>query len=152
MILYRITRTIYAEDLSGRGGAISAARWHDRLPVIYTSLHSSTSILEKLVQLQTDEIHNDLMMMSIIVPENCSSEELTIDQLPNQWNTYPSLPLLQRIGNAWLKKKGSLLLFVPSVIDQRAINVLINPQHPEASGLKVGTIEPFTFDGRLTRV
>lgn len=94
---------MYAEDLSGRGATISAARWHDRLPVIYTSLHSSTCILEKLVQLQTDEIHHDLIMMSIVVPEYCSSQELSIDQLPKQWNSYPALPLLQRIGNAWLK-------------------------------------------------
>lgn len=151
MILYRITREIYTKDLSGRGGVLSSARWHDHIPVIYTSIHSSTAILEKLVQLQMDEIHHDLMMMSIVVPEKYSSLELDAEDLPAQWNTYPPLPLLQRIGNAWLAKKSSLLLFVPSVINQMAQNVLINPMHPEAIHLKIGEIEPFTFDSRLTR-
>ncbi|WP_158800009.1 RES family NAD+ phosphorylase [Pedobacter sp. L105] len=151
MILYRIAREIYAKDLSGKGGAISSARWHNHLPVIYTSVHSSTAILEKLVQLKPSEIHHDLMIMGIVVPDQYSSLELDPGDLPGQWNTYPPLPLLQRIGNAWLLKKSSLLLFVPSVIDQLAMNVLINPGHPEAEKLKIDKVEPFTFDGRLTR-
>lgn len=151
MILYRITREIYTKDLSGKGGILSSARWHDHLPVIYTAVHSSTAILEKLVQLQPQEIHNDLMIMTIVVPDQYSSLELDSNDLPKRWNSYPPLPLLQRIGNAWLTKKSSLLLFVPSVIDQLAKNVLINPLHPEAVHLTIGEISPFTFDGRLTR-
>ena len=128
---------------------MSSARWHDHLPVIYASLNSSTCILEKLVHLSLEEIHYDLVISSLIVPESIKSEALVIEQLPKNWKRYPPPEALKRIGNAWLMAKSSALLFVPSVIDPLAQNVLINPLHPDAAAISIGTIEPFTFDGRL---
>lgn len=151
MILYRITREKYAHDLSGRGGLLSSARWHDHAPVIYASVNSSTAILEVLVHLQPEEIHNDLVIMSIIVPDTTGSEELEIAQLPAGWNNYPAPMILKRIGNAWLTSKSALLLYIPSVIDPLAKNVLINPLHTDASRLKIGDVQPFAFDKRLTK-
>ncbi len=151
MILYRITRESYAKDLTGRGGLLSSARWHDHLPVIYTSLTSSTTILKKLVHLQPDEIHHDLMMMKIEVADSASSQLLEANQLPVGWNTYPAPVLLKNIGNAWLTGKTSLMLYVPSVIDPMAQNVLINPLHSEINSLKITELQPFTFDHRLIR-
>jgi RES domain-containing protein len=151
MILYRITREKYAHDLSGRGGLLSSARWHDHVPVIYASVNSSTAILEVLVHLQPEEIHNDLVIMSIIIPDTTVSEELDITQLPAGWNNYPAPAILRRIGNAWLTSKSALLLYIPSVIDPLAKNVLINPLHADASRLKIGDVQSFTFDKRLTK-
>jgi len=152
MILYRITRERYARDLSGRGGQLSSARWHNHLPVIYTSINSSTCILEKLVHLLPDEIHHDLVISSLIAPESIESEILRAEQLPFDWKRYPAPEGLKRIGNTWLISRSSALLFVPSVIDPLAQNVLINPQHPDAATISIGTIEPFTFDDRLRRI
>ncbi|OOQ61037.1 RES family NAD+ phosphorylase [Mucilaginibacter pedocola] len=149
MILYRIARDKYAYDLSGKGGLLSAARWHDHMPVLYTSLSSSTSILEKLVHMQTGEIHNDLVMTGILVPDDASAQQVTIPQLPLNWQDYPAPLRLQRIGNAWLRQKSALLLYIPSVIDPLAKNVLINPMHPEAAALKIAEAHPFRFDRRL---
>ncbi len=149
MILYRITRKRYANDLSGRGGLLSAARWHDHLPVIYTSVSSSTCILEKLVHMNPDEIHNDLEMITLHIPENLESELLSAEQLPGNWKLYPAPEILKRIGNAWLLAKSAPLLFIPSVIDPIAKNVLINPLHPNAAAISVQKTEPFTFDKRL---
>src|ERR1035437_6061990 len=101
MTIYRITRERYARDLSGKGGQLSSARWHDHLPVIYTSVNSSTCILEKLVHLALDEIHNDLVISSLIVPEIIESEILLAEQLPKDWKLYPAPDALKRIGNAW---------------------------------------------------
>ncbi|MGF7075370.1 RES family NAD+ phosphorylase [Mucilaginibacter sp. 3215] len=151
MILYRITREKYAHDLSGRGGLLSSARWHDHIPVIYTSFNSSTAILEVLVHLQPEEIRNDLVVMSIIVPDTTLSEELDIAQLPAGWNSYPAPAMLKRIGNAWLTSKSAALLYIPSVIDPLAKNVLINPMHPDAVLLKIDEVRPFTFDKRLIK-
>ena len=149
MILYRITRERYAQDLSGKGGLLSSARWHDHLPVIYTSLNSSTCILEKLVHLLPDEIHHDLVISSLIVPESLESEFIKAEHLPDSWKRYPGPDILKRIGNAWLTARSSPLLFVPSVIDPIANNVLINPLHPDSLTITVGTVYPFTFDDRL---
>lgn len=151
MNLYRVAREQYAHDLSGKGGLISSARWHDHMPVIYTSVNSSTAILEKLVQLNTAEIHHDLMIISIVTPDKFSSEELSISQLPDDWNRFPAPSILKMIGNAWLSERSSLLLFIPSVVDPMAKNALINPLHPEAEHLKIGDIQPFTFDERIRK-
>ena len=149
MILYRITRERYAQDLSGKVGQLLSARWHDHLPIIYTSVNSSTCILEKLVHLLPDEIHHDLVISSLIVPEPLESEFIKAEQLPAEWKHYPGPDVLKRIGNAWLTGRSSPLLFVPSVIDPIAINVLINPLHPDSTTITIGTIDLFTFDGRL---
>ncbi|WP_426585508.1 RES family NAD+ phosphorylase [Mucilaginibacter sp. R-33] len=151
MILYRITREKYAHDLSGRGGLLSSARWHDHIPVIYASVNSSTAILEVLVHLQPEEIHHDLVIMSIMVPDITLSEELDIAQLPADWNSYPAPAILKRIGNAWLTSKSAALLYIPSVIDPLAKNVLINSIHPDAALLKIDEVRPFTFDKRLIK-
>ncbi len=149
MILYRISRQLYTNDLSGKGGLLSAARWHDHLPIIYTSLASSTTILEKLVHLRQDEIHHDLVMIQMEVKDTASIQIIEVSQLLAEWNTYPAPDVLKKIGNAWLLSKSSLLLYVPSVIDSFAQNVLINPLHPEINSLKIRSVKPFTFDTRL---
>lgn len=137
MKLFRIAREKYALDLSGRSGLLSTARWHDRLPVLYSSIQSSTCILEKLVHLETGEIHHDLLMIEMSVSDTAS--QLTVDptDLPQNWNVYPAPRILAKIGNAWLTAKSSLLLYVPSVVDPFTQNVLINPLHDEASQLKL---------------
>ena len=151
MILYRIARERYASDLSGTGGLISSARWHDHVPVIYTSLSSSTAVLEKLVQLQPSEIHHDLKMVRLDVPDHLSKERLETIQLPQNWRIYPGPDILKRIGNGWLNAKSALLLYIPCAIDPLAENVLINPAHTEINEIKILSIEDFRFDPRLLK-
>jgi len=149
MILYRIAREKYARDLSGNGGLISSARWHNRMPVIYASLNSSTCILEKLVHLAPEEIHNDLMIVTLEVDDTSASEKIASSQLPGNWREYPAPALSQNIGNAWLRSKSAVLLFVPSVIDPLAENALLNPMHSDISKISIRDVQPFTFDERL---
>lgn len=152
MKLYSIARKKYADDLSGRGGLLTAARWHDHLPVLYASVQSSTCILEKLVHLETGEIHHDLQMIEMHVPD--SATQLIVDphDLPAKWNTYPAPRSLAKIGNAWLTAKSSLLLYIPSVVDPFSRNVLINPLHIEIGELKIESATPFRFDERLYKM
>jgi len=152
MKLYRIAREKFAMDLSGRGGLLSTARWHDHLPVLYTSVQSSTCILEKLVHLEAGEIHHDLQMIEMTVPDSVTNLIVDHQDLPDQWNIYPAPRSLAKIGNVWLTAKSSLLLYVPSVIDPFSQNVLINPLHEEARELKIDSITPFRFDERLYKM
>jgi len=149
MILYRIARERYARDLSGNGGLVSSARWHDHLPVIYTAFNSSTCILETLVHLMPEEIHNDLQLITIDAADKVASEMITPAQLPPGWKEIPGPPLLKQLGNAWLRGNTAALLIVPSAVDPLAQNVLINPLHPDISHISVKAILPFTYDQRL---
>ena len=98
-----------------------------------------------------DEIHHDLVIISLKIPDDASSEKVEISQLNLNWNKYPAPPALQRIGNAWLRSKSALLLYVPSAIDPLATNVLINPLHAEANKIETGDVIPFRFDSRLMK-
>lgn len=89
--------------------------------------------------------------MKMEVPDTASSQLLEAHQLAVGWNTYPGSSLLKKIGNAWLIDKTSLMLYVPSVIDPMAQNVLINPLHSEIDSLKILELQPFTFDRRLSK-
>jgi RES domain-containing protein len=149
MILYRITRERYAMDLSGRGGLLSTARWHNHMPVLYSSLQSSACILEKLVHLEQSEIHHDLQIVKMSIPDDVSRLLLELSDLPADWNRYPAPRILQRIGNAWLTSGQSCLLEVPCALDPYAQNILINPLHVEAKTLRVESVTPFRFDERL---
>jgi len=152
MKLYRIARAEFASDLSGRGGLLSPARWHNFMPVLYTSVQSSTCILEKLVHLEPDEIHHDLEMVEILVPDAASFLSVAVEDLPVNWSNYPAPRVLEKIGNTWLSSMRSLLLYVPSVCDPFSKNVLVNPAHEEAAALKILSISPFRFDKRLYNI
>ncbi len=149
MKLYRIVREQFANDLSGRGGLISFARWHYYMPVVYTSLQTSTCILEQLVHIEAGEIHHDLTMVEMSLPDHASYRSVDPDDLPENWKSYPSPPELCRIGNTWLTGRTSLLLYVPGVVDPFSRNVLINPLHEEAAGIRIESITRFVFDRRL---
>jgi len=152
MKFYRIARERYANDLSGRGGLLTAARWHSHLPVLYTSVQSSTCILEKLVHLESGEIHHDLQMIKITVPDSATHLVVDLQDLPKRWDGYPAPRSLAKIGNAWLTAKSSLLLYVPCVVDLFSQNVLINPLHEEAGELRIESVTPFRFDERLYKI
>ncbi len=103
------------------------------------------------MHLMPDEIHNDLMIVSLEVPDNISSEKLEANQLPAAWKNYPGPPF-QRIGNAWLQGRSAALLYVPSAIDPMVSNILLNPLHPDSSKILIKEVVPFRYDERLLTV
>jgi RES domain-containing protein len=54
-------------------------------------------------------------------------------------------------GDAWLAEARSAVLRVPSVLVPHSWNVLFNPNHPDATGALLRSVEPFGFDPRLWR-
>ena len=52
-------------------------------------------------------------------------------------------------GPAWLAAKTSALLVVPSVVVPPEDNILINPLHPDAKGIKATNTGQWQFDHRL---
>ncbi|AMR32044.1 hypothetical protein A0256_11745 [Mucilaginibacter sp. PAMC 26640] len=69
-----LVREKYARNLSGCGGLLSGARWHNYPPAIYAAVNSSTAILKKLVDFTTNEIHNNLVTVTLINPDRVATE------------------------------------------------------------------------------
>jgi RES domain-containing protein len=53
------------------------------------------------------------------------------------------------IGDAWIESRRSAVLRVPSWIVLESYHVLINPAHPDALSIQLGSVRPFQFDLRL---
>jgi len=145
---YRIANSRHANDLSGKGAYLFGGRWNSEgVRMLYTVESSSLSILEVLVYVtnKTFAIKN---ILTLEIPLD-SFREIPIDVLSNGWDKLPPTSYTKKIGDDWIKSMESLVLIVPSVVNPRERNILINPMHPLFSEIKNISEEVFSFDKRL---
>jgi RES domain-containing protein len=152
MLLYRIAKTPYIRDLSGSGSRLYGGRWSPKgVGVIYTAENRALAALELFVHMSRTVIPPNLSLASIKIPDRVSIKEIQATELPRNWRSFPAPPELAEIGLSWIKAKDSLLLRVPSVIIPPEVNVLINPAHPEMSGVRIIKVEPYSYDKRMVQ-
>ncbi|HEY8999915.1 MAG TPA: RES family NAD+ phosphorylase [Mucilaginibacter sp.] len=148
MILYRISNSRYADDLSGNGARLYGGRWNSEgRAMVYLASSRSLAILESLAHLSPTNIPVDYIMLTIDAPDDFFAIDIKL--LPNNWNEYPEPNILKQIGNSFLQKNKYLLLKVPSAIVPQEFNYLMNPMHQKAGKVKIVNIAPFSFDERL---
>jgi RES domain-containing protein len=148
MLLYRITRCVYADDLSGTGARLYGGRWNNiGRAMVYLASSRSLAILEALVHLPTAIIPDNFCLITIDVPEDVFVADSQL--FPPNWNAYPEPEILKHTGDFFLKENRNLLMKVPSAIVKEEYNYLLNPQHIKSSKVKIISNEPFTFDERL---
>lgn len=151
MIVYRITKKKWINDLSGTGAKLTGGRWNPKgYPVLYCASTSSLAILEKLVHVDLDLLPDDLFIAELEIPEN-SFKELTLTDLPKNWNKYPGPDILKSLGKKWLMENKHLILKVPSAVNPNETNYLINVDHTDADKIKIIKTYPFEIDFRLIK-
>lgn len=149
MIVYRIGKTIHANDLSGEGARLNGGRWnHAGTSCIYSSESRALSVLEFSSNVSLDLIPRDLSFTSIDIPDN-SWIELSISDLPADWNDTVTPVSTKDFGTHLLKQTGSLALKIPSVIIPQEFNYLINPIHQDISKVSIKEIVDFAYDLRI---
>lgn len=127
MLLYRLTRSRYAEDLTGEGARLFGGRWN--LPgtaCLYTSEHRSLCLCEFLVNVTSDLIPDDLQFVTLRINDN-SIYELKEEDLPLQWMAIPTHKTSQEFGSQLLSNNDYIAFRLPSVIIPREYNVILNP-------------------------
>ena len=116
MVLYRISRCVYAEDLSGMGARLYGGRWNSEgKPAIYLASSRSLAVLEVLVHLPPLMIPDDYCLTEIEVPDD-SITTIKITDLPKNWKDISPPVELKQTGDEFLKKQPCLLMKVPSSI------------------------------------
>jgi RES domain-containing protein len=65
------------------------------------------------------------------------------------WDVLPTGKVSLDYGDAWLTALASALLVVPSIVVPEESNILINPLHPDASGLTAAKLRKWRYDERL---
>lgn len=126
------------------GSTIAPGRWNTPgSPLIYTSEHYSTAVLEKLVH-GSGRLPPNQHYVRITLPKGLSYEVFSPPDLPG-WDSMPA-SVSKVFGERWCAERRSAILFVPSVIARLDRNVLINPAHPEFRTIDVSLHEPVYWD------
>ncbi|MBK5212062.1 MAG: RES family NAD+ phosphorylase [Flavobacteriaceae bacterium] len=150
MVVFRLSRKKYAEDLSGKGAAIFGNRWNSKgVEMIYTAESRALAMAEVVVHLSLATLPDDYMMIAIEVPDSIQIELLNAKLLNEDWNSNPPGSHSQAVGNAFIHSKKSLVLKVPSAVVKGDFNYLFNPNHPEIDKIKIKNITKFPFDTRI---
>lgn len=149
MMVYRISKRRYIEDLTGEGARLYGGRWNPKgTAVVYTAENRALATVEFLVHLPMSLVPRDIYLAEIHLPEDATKERIEVGTLPDDWRKSPPIKELSRRGKEWLERNETVLLAVPSAVVSGEWNVLINPQHKTARGITISSIEPVTFDDR----
>ncbi|MDW5317531.1 RES family NAD+ phosphorylase [Rhizobium sp. PL01] len=129
------------------GSTIAPGRWNTPgSPLIYTSDHYSTALLEKLVH-GSGRLPPNQHYVAITVPLGLSYEVFSPPALP-RWDSMPAT-VSKEFGERWCLERRSAILLVPSVVARLDHNVLINPAHPQFATISASLHQPVYWDRRL---
>lgn len=83
------------------------------------------------------------------LPTSLKTASVDITRLPAAWRTYPAPSALADLGTAWVRKRTTAVLIVPSAVIPSERNYLLNPAHPRFRSIRIGRFQPFSFDPRM---
>ncbi|GAA4445446.1 RES family NAD+ phosphorylase [Pontibacter saemangeumensis] len=150
MIVYRLSRGKFKNDLSGRGAELAGGRWNSKgVAVLYTSESIALCTVEIAVHMPLGIVPADYHLIQIEVPDDAPLLELSSGDLPADWKTFPHANSTQEIGDAFVLGGEYLVYKVPSATVQGTYNYLLNPRHPGFRDVRITTTTPFEFDKRL---
>ena len=152
VLLYRISKTKYANDLSGEGAKLFGGRWNPKgTPVIYTSDSTALATLETLVHFSWDLVPQDRSILTLSLPDDLPRLELSSEDLPEKWWVNPAPSKLARIGQEWIEKNSDVALVIPSSVTPQAEgrNYILNPKHSDFYQIKVVGVIEYRYDSRF---
>ena len=147
MMLYRVVKCRYADDLTANAASEFGGRWtSEGKQVLYLSSSRALATLEVLLHLPPLMVPNDYCLTEIEVPDD-NITNISADELPANWKNVPFPRELKTIGDRFLKQQVSLLMRVPSPVIATEFNYLINVMHPDIKRVKILSKETFSFEG-----
>lgn len=150
MIVYRLSKGLYRNDLSGKGAELAGGRWNSKgTAILYTSESIALCTVEVAVHMPLGIVPKDYHLVRIELPDNSLQQEVQETDLPPTWKSFPHANATQLIGDQFIMQGEFLVLKVPSATVQGTYNYLVNPRHRDFHQVKVVSTEPFDFDKRL---
>ncbi len=151
MLVYRIGKIDYAQDLSGEGAALYGGRWnHPGTPCIYSSESRALCILEYSANVALISIPRSLAISCIEIPDD-SIKVFRTDMFPGNWSFTPHTKEARDFGSKWLNDNNHLVLRVPSAIVMQEFNFLVNPLHKRMKEVRVISVTKYPYDSRVKK-
>ena len=117
MIVYRLTKTKYATDLSGKGAELFGGRWNPTgIPAWYTSENRALSILELLAHTPKSIVPPIFKLISLEIPDEYLDDIISIVDIPVGWNVLQLIESTQEIGKQHFESENRLGIIAPSAI------------------------------------
>ncbi|WP_265302706.1 RES family NAD+ phosphorylase [Verminephrobacter eiseniae] len=141
-----------ADDMSGRGAETTGGRWNrPGRPVLYCSANIALAALETVVHFNAGALPLNRYLVRMDVPDDIwrARKIATPASLAIGWDATPPGKVSLDAGERWLQSKASALFVVPSVIVPEESNVLIDPDHPDASRITAAKLRRWTYDARI---
>ena len=150
MRVYRLSKSKFSSDLSGKGAELAGGRWNSKgKAVLYTSQSRALCTAEIAVHTPLGNIPTDYEIVEITIPDGFEIKEIENSKLPSNWRSIPHSHSTQEIGDGFLSENKYLVFKVPSVVVQGDFNFLINPAHSRFREVEITSTSPFEFDVRL---
>ena len=153
MRVFRVEREKYLNaTLNGVGAALTeGARWNSlNTQLVYIAGSRALALLEVSVHIDlSEELPTDRFYVEIDIPEDIRITELSVDELPENWDAKPPTLETQYIGDDFVAQKIAAVLKVPSSIVPPEHNYLINPNHPDTTRITVVSAESLQIENRF---
>lgn len=150
MIVYRLAKTAYSHDLSGKGAQKAGGRWNSRgVAMVYTSESRALCTAEIAVHTPLGILPDDYQLITIEIPDQIKIFKILPQNLAPEWKSIPHSGKTQELGDTFIKAGKFVVMKAPSAVVPGDSNYLINPDHPDAKMIQIVKVEPFTFDQRM---
>ena len=152
MKVYRLSRSAYAADLSGKGASLKGGRWNSAgVDMIYTADSRALAMAEVMVHFSAAMVPRDYRMVELNIPDDLPVQHTMVKDLPEDWHVFPYRTSTQAIGDEFVRANQYSLLRVPSAVVPGDFNFLLNPHHPDFKKISILKTEKFPFDARMFR-
>lgn len=155
----RLWRVSVHPGFDGKSASEQGGRWNrPGTAVIYAAASLALATLEFFVHLSAVRAPKTVLAHAIDVPDDVDAHEVSVSELPDQWDRVPAPPELQEVGSRWAAARSTLLLSVPTavlLIDRALIpterTYLLNPAHSAFARVSA-RVEPYRLDPRVQHV
>jgi len=149
MIVFRLSRARYKNELSGYGASLDGQRWNSKgTEVVYTAQTRALANSEVAVHISLGILPSDYHIVEIEISDSIQIKILKESQLPYRWDAIPCSHESQIIGDNFVNLNDFAVLKVPSVVVKGEFNFILNPKHIDFKKIKIINTEPFPFDPR----
>ncbi len=150
MEVFRLQNKKYPITLSGKGAALTGARWNSKgTEVIYTAQNRALAMAEVAVHLTVATLPKGFCMVTISMPDEIEIFSFDSQKLPKDWNVFPENIITQKLGDEFIRENKFAVMKVPSAVVKGEFNYLINPYHTYFNTIKISNQEDFPFDKRI---